>query len=209
MLCRVFSDPVGGHLAASGMPRPLGRSQDTSSCGTEEGEVEPRLAQRPAGGGGGGTGGREGLQREGRWAEEAGIGEKEEAASLAEGTRALPATPWLFGDEVANDRLWLEARGSLTEAGSGSPGPSPFFDPFLGEAFPGSGLADVGGGRGGGTQSGLHVGLGKIGVHSRVCLRSSAGRFQEEEESCEWTVCIVNMCSQGRVSLCLCVCVCV
>lgn len=54
MLCRVFSDPVGGHLAASGMPRPLGRSQDTSSCGTEEGEVEPRLAQRPAGGGAGG-----------------------------------------------------------------------------------------------------------------------------------------------------------
>lgn len=66
MLCRVFSDPVGGHLAASGMPRPLGRSQDTSSCGTEEGEVEPRLAQRPAGGGGGGQVGEKGCrEREG------------------------------------------------------------------------------------------------------------------------------------------------
>lgn len=189
-----------GPWAGVRIPRPVARKRE---------RWNPGWLRDLLGGAGGGTGGREGLQREGRWAEEAGIGEKEEAASLAEGTRALPATPWLFGDEVANDRLWLEARGSLTEAGSGSPGPSPFFDPFLGEAFPGSGLADVGGGRGDGTQSGLHVGLGKIGVHSRVCLRSSAGRFQEEEESCEWTVCIVNMCSQGRVSLCLCVCVCV
>lgn len=51
MLYRVFSDPVEGDLAASGMLRPLGRSQGTSSCGTEEREVGPRLAQRPAGGG--------------------------------------------------------------------------------------------------------------------------------------------------------------
>lgn len=30
-------------MAAAGMPRPLGRSWGTSSCGKEEGEVDPGL----------------------------------------------------------------------------------------------------------------------------------------------------------------------
>lgn len=50
-----FLSPCGGGFgstvlaeAAPGMPRPLGKSQGTWSCGKEEGDVRPRLGQRPA-----------------------------------------------------------------------------------------------------------------------------------------------------------------
>lgn len=93
-------------MAASGMPRPPGGSQGTSFWGKEEGKAGARLAQTPA----------PVPQRGEKGCRERESGgrrqalEKEEAVGLAEGTRALPATPRLFWDQVANDRLWLEAR---------------------------------------------------------------------------------------------------
>lgn len=97
--------------AASGMPRPLGRSQGTWSCVKEEGDVVPLLAQRPAQvpplgekgyrereGGGGGRPWREGRR----------------SSRFSWGTGAVPATSWLFWAQEDNDhRLWWEARAHL------------------------------------------------------------------------------------------------
>lgn len=122
---------------ASGLPRPLGRSQGTRFCAEEKRDVGPRLAQGPAWvpllGEKGCKERKSGRRRQALEMEKEGAG----------GTRTLPATPWLFWAQVDNDRLGREARADLGRKGASRA--SILLCPPSRGGFSGPGWANMGG----------------------------------------------------------------
>lgn len=99
----------------------------------------------------------EGLQREGRWAEEPALQRKAKGSRYSQGNRA----------RMDNDRLWQEARRSLREGGSRPLAYPPSRSPCWGSVLWARSGKRWGAG---GTMLGLQVGMYEISMHPSVCV---------------------------------------